>query len=345
MNHRVYKPVSTAVQEKLNGVAHNTDTGASKLEDEDGRKNFNRNSQATRHVVKMLAIIESQQETKFLGVCIDEQLTWTSHCGQLTKILSSYLFVFRNLRTVLSIPHLVNVYYGHIESRLGYVYIHKNIFKYTTHASIDTYDTRYATDLAVPQSGIRMAVVNKLLVDMYNIFLRIYRNNEIHTMNVYQFSRFVKKCLLTECFYSEYDKQLVEKVTDSIVKTLERRIAHIEEKLEKIIKENSTVITDIKEEAAILKSENEFLLRKFDDIHQKGRCNSLRIFNLKESEGENLSNEVTQLINSKLGIKIKDGDIITCIRVGEKRGNRPRGVLLKLDNMDLRRNIYSKKKC
>nr|CAI5841198.1 unnamed protein product [Callosobruchus analis]CAI5848245.1 unnamed protein product [Callosobruchus analis] len=142
----------------------------------------------------------------------------------------------------------------------------------------------------------------------------------------------------------EYVKQLVEKVTDSIVKTLERRIAHIEEKLEKIIKENSTVITDIKEEAAILKSENEFLLRKFDDIDQKGRCNSLRIFNLKESEGENLSNEVTQLVNSKLGIKIKDGDIITCIRVGEKRGNRPRGVLLKLDNMELRRNIYSKKK-
>nr|CAI5821168.1 unnamed protein product [Callosobruchus analis] len=62
----------------------------------------------------------------------------------------------------------------------------------------------------------------------------------------------------------------VNKVTDSIVIMLERRIAHIEEKLEKIIKENSTVITDIKEEAAILKRENEFLLRKFDDIDQKG---------------------------------------------------------------------------
>nr|CAI5848087.1 unnamed protein product [Callosobruchus analis] len=47
-----------------------------------------------------------------------------------------------------------------------------------------------------------MAAVNKPLVGMYNIFLRFHRNNEIHTMNVYQFSRFVKKFLLTECFYS-----------------------------------------------------------------------------------------------------------------------------------------------
>nr|CAI5859604.1 unnamed protein product [Callosobruchus analis] len=57
------------------------------------------------------------------------------------------------------------------------VYIHKNIFKYTTHASIHTYDTRYATDLAVPRSRIRMAAVNKPLVDIYNIFLRFHRNN------------------------------------------------------------------------------------------------------------------------------------------------------------------------
>nr|CAI5863633.1 unnamed protein product [Callosobruchus analis] len=47
-----------------------------------------------------------------------------------------------------------------------------------------------------------MAAENTPLVDMYNIFLRIHRNNEIHTMNLYQFSRFVKKFLLMECFYS-----------------------------------------------------------------------------------------------------------------------------------------------
>nr|CAI5851505.1 unnamed protein product [Callosobruchus analis] len=65
------------------------------------------------------------------------------------------------------------------------VYVHKNPFKYTTYASIHTYDTMYATDLAVPRSRIRMAAVNKPLVDMYTIFLRFHRNNEIHTMNVY----------------------------------------------------------------------------------------------------------------------------------------------------------------
>nr|CAH7744900.1 unnamed protein product [Callosobruchus chinensis] len=59
MNHRMYKPVSTsmAVPDKFNGVAQKIVTSTLKMEDEDGRKNFNRNSQATRHVVKMLVAV------------------------------------------------------------------------------------------------------------------------------------------------------------------------------------------------------------------------------------------------------------------------------------------------
>nr|CAI5825261.1 unnamed protein product [Callosobruchus analis] len=55
-----------------------------------------------------------------------------------------------------------------------------------------------------------MTAVNKPRVDMYNIFLRFHRNYEIEAMNVYQFSRFVKKFLLKECFYSvnEFDTHI-----------------------------------------------------------------------------------------------------------------------------------------
>ncbi|CAH2010778.1 unnamed protein product [Acanthoscelides obtectus] len=59
MNHRIYKPASTsiAIPDELNGVPEKTDIISLKLEDEEGRKNISRNSQANRHVVKMLVAV------------------------------------------------------------------------------------------------------------------------------------------------------------------------------------------------------------------------------------------------------------------------------------------------
>nr|CAI5840502.1 unnamed protein product [Callosobruchus analis] len=50
-------------------------------------------------------------------------------------------------------------------------------------------------------------------------------------------------------------KRIIEKVVDGVTKTIEERIGRLEQKIETTITENSTVIADIKEEAAILKSE------------------------------------------------------------------------------------------
>ncbi|CAH2001137.1 unnamed protein product [Acanthoscelides obtectus] len=59
MNHRIYKPASTsiAIPDELNGVPEKTDIISLKLEDEEDRKNISRNSQANRHVVKMLVAV------------------------------------------------------------------------------------------------------------------------------------------------------------------------------------------------------------------------------------------------------------------------------------------------
>nr|CAH7724116.1 unnamed protein product [Callosobruchus chinensis] len=114
-------------------------------------------------------------------------------------------------------------------------------------------------------------------------------------------------------------------------------------KIEAIALENSTVIRDIKEEAAILKSENEYLLRVFDDIDQQSRNKNLRIFNFPEKNGEDLPQEIIRLCNSKLDVPIEKEDIVVCSRIGKKLTNRPRSILLKLAHVNSKQRIYKNK--
>nr|CAH7757871.1 unnamed protein product [Callosobruchus chinensis] len=94
----------------------------------------------------------------------------------------------------------------------------------------------------------------------------------------------------------EQVKRIIEKVVDGV--TIEEKIDKLEQKIEAIAIENST-------EAAILKSENEYLLRVFDDIDQQTRNMNLRIFNLTEKSGEDLPQEIIKLCNSKLDVPIE----------------------------------------
>ncbi|KAG5868260.1 hypothetical protein JTB14_016413 [Gonioctena quinquepunctata] len=60
-------------------------------------------------------------------------------------------------------------------------------------------------------------------------------------------------------------KLIVEKVSDSLTKTLGEKIGELEQKINETNKkcvENSTVIEELKEGTAVLKSEDEYLLRK-----------------------------------------------------------------------------------
>nr|CAI5858774.1 unnamed protein product [Callosobruchus analis] len=66
------------------------------------------------------------------------------------------------------------------------------------------------------------------------------------------------KSLLKE---EDFIKHLVEKVADSVTKNLSTKIAELEQKLEKLEADNSTVIADIKEEMAIMKTENDYLMK------------------------------------------------------------------------------------
>nr|CAI5842944.1 unnamed protein product [Callosobruchus analis] len=149
------------------------------------------------------------------------------------------------------------------------------------------------------------------------------------------------KSLLKE---EDFIKHLVEKVADSVTKNLSTKIAELEQKLEKLEADNSTVIADIKEEMAIMKTENDYLMKKFDQLDQQSRLNNVRIFSLKEQAGEDLEAEIIRLFDSKLDIQIKMEDIVFCKRIGKMRQGKTRGILLKLANTKLKQRVYNSKK-
>nr|CAI5861114.1 unnamed protein product [Callosobruchus analis] len=99
----------------------------------------------------------------------------------------------------------------------------------------------------------------------------------------------------------------------------------------------------MKEETAMLKSENDYLPKMIDNMDQENRMNSLRIFNFKEKPQERLNDDVIQLINSNPGITIKHEGILECRRIGKKSDLKPRCVLIKLANASVKLSIYNKK--
>nr|CAH7724987.1 unnamed protein product [Callosobruchus chinensis] len=107
---------------------------------------------------------------------------------------------------------------------------------------------------------------------------------------------------------------------------------------------NNTIIKDLKDETAILRTENEHLMRKVDELDQGARLKNIRIFKLKETDNEILINKVTELFQSKMGIRANNEDILSCTRIGKKAGNKTRGILLELANISLKNKIYEKKK-
>lgn len=65
--------------------------------------------------------ITRSKTTKFLGLLLDENLTWSNHIELVCKKLNSAFFAIRNLKPVMSKSKLLNVYYGIVYSHLRYL--------------------------------------------------------------------------------------------------------------------------------------------------------------------------------------------------------------------------------
>nr|CAI5845904.1 unnamed protein product [Callosobruchus analis]CAI5862106.1 unnamed protein product [Callosobruchus analis] len=150
----------------------------------------------------------------------------------------------------------------------------------------------------------------------------------------------VSNCIANMLKDDGFIQSIAQKVTECVVKTIEGRIGQLEQK----IHENSAVLVDLKRDISDLKSENDYLIKKYDDLDQHDRRSNLRIFKLQEKDNENTAFEVTQLLESKLGIKISHGDIISCNRIGKRAPNKVRSILVQFSIPSLKRSIYNKKK-
>nr|CAI5844355.1 unnamed protein product [Callosobruchus analis] len=83
----------------------------------------------------------------------------------------------------------------------------------------------------------------------------------------------------------DFFKAVVKKVTDVIVKTLGEGISEPEQKIERIQANYSTVVNDLKEETALLESENDLLLKRRNIYDKKKMLEGSRVV-IKEDLSE-----------------------------------------------------------
>lgn len=64
--------------------------------------------------------IQFIDEVRFLGLHFDKDLSWKNHIEHLITKINKYSFLIRNLKDVVPIEVLLNIYYAYVESNLRY---------------------------------------------------------------------------------------------------------------------------------------------------------------------------------------------------------------------------------
>uniref|UniRef100_A0A1B6HS55 Reverse transcriptase domain-containing protein n=1 Tax=Homalodisca liturata TaxID=320908 RepID=A0A1B6HS55_9HEMI len=80
------------------------------------------NDQKTETIVFSLdhSIYKEYKPVKLLGIHIDSRLSWDCHMEQLCKKLSRVIFLFRKLRTCVTLNTLITAYYAFFHSQMRY---------------------------------------------------------------------------------------------------------------------------------------------------------------------------------------------------------------------------------
>nr|CAI5855968.1 unnamed protein product [Callosobruchus analis] len=115
----------------------------------------------------------------------------------------------------------------------------------------------------------------------------------------------------------DFLKQIIQKVSEAVAKTLQEKFDQWHENVKELIS-NSPVIGDPKCEVGTLKTENDYMLKKLNELDQDRRSNNLIIFKIMESEQQDLAKEVMKVCDRHLGFKLSDRDILTCYTIEKK---------------------------
>lgn len=153
----------------------------------------------------------------------------------------------------------------------------------------------------------------------------------------------VSKYLKTDTFIDEISK----KVSDAIAIALENRLRKIEESVAALKNENEKLenkLQNLQNNLPAADVGHPELEDRLDRLDQSARSCNLRIFNFKEKADENVKQEIKNILNSKIHTTLTDEDILLCYRVGKKKENKHRGILIKLKNTTTKQCIFTKKR-
>jgi hypothetical protein len=73
-------------------------------------------------VIKVQRGMNMTSETKFLGLIIDDNLSWKQHVYYIINKLTSACFAIRNIRSLVTVTldTLRSIYFAHVHSIMGY---------------------------------------------------------------------------------------------------------------------------------------------------------------------------------------------------------------------------------
>lgn len=150
----------------------------------------------------------------------------------------------------------------------------------------------------------------------------------------------VKKALdeavLSSRFIESIVNAVVAQVTDRVVKELEKSVqfnAELISELNNKLREKEIEIQKLKEDCNA----------KCDNLEQYQRRNSLRIFGVKESTGENTDVLALSVFNS-IGVDVNLNDLDRSHRVGPRTEGKNRPIIVKFTSYRVRQAVFRAKK-
>ena len=103
-------------------------------------------------------VIKREKETKFLGVIIDEGLTWKRHITTVRSKMSRYLGIMYKLRTLIPLKARMLIFHSFIQSHLNYCSL---VWGFAARSTIDSLFSKQKCGMRAVMSGFVNYKYNK----------------------------------------------------------------------------------------------------------------------------------------------------------------------------------------
>ena len=120
--------------------------------------------------------------------------------------------------------------------------------------------------------------------------------------------------------------ELTKKVSEALTASFEFELHARDERIKKL----ETQLLDIHD--------------KLDESDQYSRRNCLLFHGVEENKNENTVNVISAICENKFNIKLHENDVDRSHRLSSSKGNKPRGIIVKFTNYNIRDRIYRARK-